>query len=266
MSIETARYQFLPWARRGIATAITEGDDLGAGTATTLERAGVQIGLKLNDTALSRDFALIGPGDINGVHRTMVVRTEPRNWVTDFEANYLAFIEYYDEDFAWRYTPASPVGNRLRPWLFLLVLKEDEFERTGRTTPLSSVNIKATGVFPPTSETWMWAHVHSNADIPDSDLSDFEKFLLSLNKTVDDDPDQLYCRLISPRKLEPQTQYCAFVIPAFETGRLAGTEQPTNTVSAQMPSWDANGARGEMPFYYEWFFRCLLYTSPSPRD
>jgi len=35
--------------------------------------------------------------------------------------------------------------------------------------------------------------VHSNADIPESELSDFEKFLQSLNKTTNDDPDQLYC-------------------------------------------------------------------------
>lgn len=255
MSIEIARYQFHPWSRRGISSAITEGDDLGAGTAATPERAGVSLGVMLNTTPLSRNFALIGPGDITGVSRTMVVRTEPRDWVTDFEANYLAFVEFYDEDFAWRYTPAAPAGARLRPWLFLLVLKEEEFERSGRRTPLPSINIKASGVFPPANETWMWAHVHSNADIPDSELSDFEKFLLSLNKTVNDDPDQLYSRLMSPRKLEPQTQYCAFVIPAFETGRLAGLEQPTATVAAQMPSWDTNGARGEMPFYYEWFFR-----------
>lgn len=255
MSIEVARYQFHSWARRGIAGNIGEGDDLGAGTAARLERAEVPVGVSLNGAALTRTFSLIGPGDIIGVKREMVVRTEPLNWVTDFESNYLAFMEFYDEDFAWRYTPAAPAGSRLRPWIMLLVLKEDEFERTKRRVPLASITVKKGDVFPPVTETWMWAHVHSNADIPDSELSDYEKFLQSLNKTTNDDPDQVYCRLMCPRKLEPQTQYSAFLIPSFETGRLAGLEQPTNAVAAQMASWNADGARGEMPFYYEWFFR-----------
>jgi hypothetical protein len=48
-------------------------------------------------------------------------------------------------------------------------------------------------------------------------------------------------------------------VPAFETGRLAGlgeNEATIETVVAQKASWtDANGANGEMPVYYEWFFR-----------
>ena len=58
-----------------------------------------------------------------------VVRTEPRDWVTNFETNYLAAIDFYDEDFPWRYTPAAPdaAGLQLRPWLALVVLAESEF-------------------------------------------------------------------------------------------------------------------------------------------
>lgn len=255
MSIEIARYQFHSWARKGIANNITESDDLGAGTSAVVERAEVPIGVSLNGVGLSKTFSLVGPGDIVGINRDMVVRTEPLNWITDFESNYLSFVEFYDEEFVWRYTPAAPAGTRLRPWLFLLVLKEDEFERTSRRVPLPTIKLQSLNVFPPVNETWMWAHVHSNADISDSDLSDYERLLLSLGQTMNDDPDQLYCRLMSPRKLEPNTAYSAFVIPAFETGRLAGLELPTDTVNAQLPSWDMNGAKGEMPVYYEWFFQ-----------
>jgi hypothetical protein len=276
MSVEIARYQFHSWARRGIGNNIAEVDDLGAGTSTAMERAEVSIGVSLNGAPLSKAFVLIGPGDIVFTP-DMVVRTEPRNWITDFESNYLCFIEFYDEEYAWRYTPAAASGSRLRPWLFLLVLKEDEFERTARRAPWPSIKLKSKNVFPPFRETWLWAHVHSNADIPDSELSDYERFLLSLNRTVNDDPDQLYCRLMSPRKLEPNTAYSAFLIPAFETGRLAGLEQPRHDVKAQMPSWDENGAKGEMPVYYEWFFQTgvkadfeslvrLLEPRPMPRD
>ena len=258
MSIEVARYQFHSWARKGIATRISAGDDLGASSDATLERAEVNVGVTLNSAAHQKGFALIGAADIVGINPKMIVRTEPRDWITDFEPNYLAFVEFYDEDFPWRYTPAAPVGSKLRPWLFLLVLAEDEFERTKRQVPLPSITVKNNNAFPPATETWMWAHVHSNANIPDSELSDFERFLASLNRMVNDDPDQIYSRLLSPRKLAPNTAYHAFVIPAFETGRLAGLEQPTATVPAQMPSWDNNGPKGEMPFYYEWYFRTSI--------
>ena len=254
MAIEVARYQFHSWARKGIASTITEKDDLGKGTSTLKERAEITLPVSLNGTGLTKDFTLIGPGDIIGVNRDMIVRTEPLNWITDFEPNYLAFAEFYDEDFVWRYTPAAPVGENLRPWIYLLVLKEDEFERTKRSAPLPSITIK-TNEFPPADETWLWAHAHSNADIPDSDLSEYEEFLRSLNTILNKDPDQLYCRLMSPRKLEINTPYYAFLIPAFETGRLAGLEQPTENIVAQLPSWDTNGARGEMPVYFEWYFR-----------
>lgn len=255
MSVEIARYQFHPWARKGIATNITEGDDLGSGSGTTVERAEVPVAVSLNEHGLSKSFSLIGPGDIIGVNHQMIVRTAPLNWITDMEPNYLALIEFYDEDFLWRYTPAAPQGSKLRPWVFLLLLKDDEFDRTQRKVPVPSITVKNKDAFPPADESWLWGHMHSNADIPDSELSDYEKFLLSLNKTTNDDPDQVFCRLMSPRKMEPNTAYYAFLIPAFETGRLAGLEQPTLTTPAQMASWDNNGARGEMPVYYEWFFR-----------
>jgi len=255
MSIETARYQFHSWARKGIANNITEGDDLGTGTSTTIERVEVPIGVILNEEGLSKNFALIGPGDIIGVNREMIVRTEPLHWITDFESNYLTFLEFYDEDFLWRYTPAGPAGSRLRPWMFLLTLKEDEFERSRRKVPLPSINIKNKDAFPPATETWLWAHVHSNADIPESELSNYEKFLQLLNTTMNSDPDQLYCRLMSPRKLEPHTTYTAFSIPTFETGRLAGLDMPTTGIKSQQASWDSEGAKGEMPVYFEWSFR-----------
>ena len=53
--------------------------------------------------------SLVGPGDIAGVNPQQVIRTEPRHSVTDFEPNYLAAIDLYDEDFPWRYSPLAPI-------------------------------------------------------------------------------------------------------------------------------------------------------------
>ncbi len=260
-TIEIARYQFHSWSRRGISANITHLDDLGSGTDTQLERAELSLGVTLNGNALSKNFLLIGPGDIIGINPNMIVRTEPLNGITNFEPNYLAFVEFYDEDFTWRYTPAAPAGgpgpadkNKLRPWLLLLVLKAGEFDRTPSRTPLPTIELKTKDVFPPLTESWLWAHMHSNANIADSEMTDYVKFLLSLNQTMNADPDQLYSRLICPRKLDPNTAYTAFLVPAFETGRLAGLQQDTSTTQAQLPSWDNSGAKGALPVYFEWSF------------
>src|SRR4029453_16909949 len=68
--------------------------------------------------------------DVIGIDARAIIRTEPRPWITNFEANYLPFVEFYDEDFPWRYTPAAPTPDqkRLLPWLALVVLEEGEFE------------------------------------------------------------------------------------------------------------------------------------------
>lgn len=253
-----AKYQFQSWARKGISAHIKEQDTLGnpAAVLPPNERATVPIGVSINATPQKvKDFALIGPGDIIGIHRDMIVRTEPRNWITNVEPNYLAFIEFYDEDFFSRYTPARPEGDRLRPWLFLLVLKEDEFERDDRRLPLPVVNVKSKSALPPSDETWLFAHVHTEQDIAPDDLNDLEKYLKSLQAAIATDPDKIYSRLLSPRHLDPNTAYHAFLVPTFEVGRLAGLGQPTSGVPAQKPSWNAATTAAELPIYYDWYFR-----------
>ncbi len=129
-------YSFLSWLRRGLATLITQ-------PAAGAARATVTVKLKLDGTAISgggtttlpvqHDVALYGPGDVIGVDSRAIVRTDPRNWITNFEPNYLPFIEFYDEDFPWRYSPdvVDPATGRLRPWLALFVLADDEFTDNG---------------------------------------------------------------------------------------------------------------------------------------
>lgn len=258
MPTEVAKYQFQSWARKGISAHINEADTLGnpAAVLPANERASVPIGVVLNaQPQTPKNFALIGPGDIIGLHRDMIVRTEPRIWITNAEPNYLAFIEFYDEDFPWRYTPAKPQGDHLRPWLFLLVLKEGEFDRDDKRLPLPVVSVKTRDAWPPSDETWLFAHVHTEQDIAPGELSDLEKYLKSLQQAVNTDPDQIYSRLLSPRHLEPNKPYHAFLVPAFEVGRLAGLGQPTKGVPAQKPAWDATTTNLDMPIYFDWYFR-----------
>src|SRR6516164_1560727 len=148
-----ATYTFLPWLRQGIASRIAQKDTFGPGLGA--ERAAVHVALQVNGQAdfVSNDVSLLGPGDVIGIQPQAVVRTEPRAGTVDFEPNYLAAVDFYDEDFPWRYTPASaaqvndsgqPVSDssrtRLRPWIFLIVLEESEFtESSVLAGPLPSI-------------------------------------------------------------------------------------------------------------------------------
>jgi len=259
MSVTVAKYTFSAWLRKGIGNRITEPDNLGLGGGAVKERAHVPVDVMLNTTPVHKEFALIGPGDIIGLNPDMVVRTEPLNRITNFEPNYLPFIEFYDEDFLWRYTPARANGQRLRPWIALLVLEEgateaeSEFKYNPRGFPLPIVTVANADALPAPIETWAWGHVHINEgyDTP----TDFEKFLRSLHEMDNPNADKIISRLICPRKLKAKTGYHAFVVPAFETGRRVGLQQDVSTIDAQQPSWTAGAAPIDFPVYYEWAFR-----------
>jgi hypothetical protein len=258
MSVSVGRYAFLSWLRRGIGNRIGQDDRLGQGASGTLERATVDVQVLLNGDSRAKPFALIGPGDIIGINPQMAVRTEPVAWIADFEPNYLAFVEFYDEDFLWRYTPARAVGEKLSPWLALLILKEateaapGEFEASSRTSPLPSITVK-TALLPSLADNWAMAHVHINEGHDDPGA--FERFLLSLRKPGSENADKIIGRLMSPRHLDPVTAYRGFVVPAFETGRLAGLGQSPAGIDAQAPAWTGAAGSVELPVYYQWPFR-----------
>lgn len=262
-------YSFLPWLRQGVANAITAPPPTGV-------RAEIHVELKLvaNPVAgggpleqtIAQDIALYGPGDIVGVEGRAVVRTEPRAGVANFESNYLAAVDFYDEDFPWRYTPAPAVGLQLTPWIALVVLKDGEFvdPKNIANRPLPFVTIKDPSVFPPASELWAWAHVHFNRSIspdPANELvsSDMSKVLPRVQALLSSNPDLGYSRLLCPRHLDINTGYTAFVVPAFESGRLAGLRQdPTKSPTATTPAWGASYAGQQeaqnFPYYYRWSF------------
>ncbi|MEL7312478.1 MAG: hypothetical protein AAFN07_13270 [Pseudomonadota bacterium] len=246
------RYQFLSWARRGIADAIRQKDTLGRRDGAVIERARVPVGVELTTgETISQNFALMGPGDVIGINPQSIIRTEPRDGIGDYEPNYLPYVEFYDEDFPFRYTPAAAASDdlKLRPWITLVVLKPEEFVETSRREPLSSIQIINPQALQPNDELHLWCHMHSN--LPHEE-SQFDQFLDGLEEDVKKDPDGVYSRLLCPRQLEPKTHYHAFLIPTFETGRRAGLGQSPASVPAQQPAWP-NGAT-EFPVYHRFSF------------
>lgn len=248
-------YQFHAWARKSIASLITTPDDLGAGSAPADSRMRIPLEVEVSGNTVNKQFTIAAPGDINGIRQEIIVRTDPRPNSGDFEPNYFPSIEFYDEDFPWRYTPAAPVGEnqcQLRPWLMLIVLTEDEFVKTKRSVPLSSIVVKKAEGLPSHTELHLWAHVHSNFGDPDTPLEDL---IGSLRSNSETDPDGLFSRIICPRKLEHDVLYHAFLVPTFEAGRLAGLDLPSDTTPAQQSAWTETTIEIELPVYYRGQFR-----------
>lgn len=270
MSEPIATYSFLPWMREGIANNIAEGDN----DNSVILRAHIPVDVTVTSTKkdgstitspVPQSIELFGPGDVIGIDAKAIIKTEPRNWITNFETNYLPYIEFYHDDFPWRYTPAkADQGNhRLRPWITLVVLKEDEFDEGAniKDKPLPFFTMKtgknAIDIFPSSSQLWAWAHVHSNKDLSNgAPLSGYhiDSVKAALQSQVNTDPDNVYSRIICPRKLEANTGYHAFLIPTFETGRLAGLgiDIPSNSI-ATIAAWD--NAQTTFPYYHRSYFR-----------
>ncbi|TCO42567.1 hypothetical protein EV646_113189 [Kribbella antiqua] len=269
MSPALGTYSFLPWLRQGLANQIQSPDfadvKVRAQITVDLEARGEKLAGGSQSAPVGRPVSLFGPGDIVGIDRRAIVRVEPRDWITNFEPNHLPQIEFYDEDFPWRYTPAAPdvARGRLRPWLALVVLAEGEFtEGTDtRSKPLPYVDVPDLSVFPKAEELWAWAHVHVNRSLADNDgefrSTDMGKVIPKLVATLAENPDLAYSRLLCPRKLAENTAYHAFLMPTFESGRRAGLGLELADVVATMSAWDpAARPQGQsFPFYHRWFFR-----------
>lgn len=279
MSQATGAYTFLPWLRQGVARAITSQD----GDPSVLLRATARVeltvtgesltGTPLPAEPLSRDIELYGPGEVVGIEERAIVRTDPRPWITNVEPNYLAQIEFYEEDFPWRYTPAAPDPSalRLRPWIALVVLKDtgdpatSEFKDAkaiaGR--PLPFIAARDFAAFPPAAELWAWAHVHVNqglgATADELVPADVPAAVGRLASALAANPDSAYSRIVCPRRLEENCAYHAFLVPTFERGRLAGLGlDPGVAPFATASAWEDYTGRLEpqhMPYYHRWYFR-----------
>lgn len=267
-------YTFLPWLRKGIANKIDEEETNGAGGGN-LERAKIDVKLKITGTnggasdtlTFSKEVSLIGPGDIVGVSNTAIVKNDPQDKTINFEPNYLASIQFYDEDFVWRYSPATANPNgQLRPWLFLLVLKESEFNLEDPTNGiLPSINIPdgSTASFLPNyQEIAAWAHVQANDKLADVETDELSVAIDKLEENVASNPNLATCRILSPRKLEQDTKYHAFLVPSYEVGRLAGLgvkyEEFDPKIAVQLASWgtthNPEHEPNRWPVYHTWSF------------
>ena len=268
-----ATHYFMPWLRQGLASQIplTQDDGKGspilaAGPLTAQLSLQVAVDPDTEVTPPAVTVNLYGPGNVTGFQPQAIIRTWPQPDVFDAEANHYPLIEFSDPDLPWRYTPAQANSDteRLRPWLCLIVLKDDEIksmqpaspshllatvEPTSVTKVLADQSVE--NVLPDLTESWAWAHVQTLSQ----ELPDKESVLATIQAT----PAAVISRILCTRQLTPRTSYTAFLVPTFRAGVDAGLGKPGPAPAANdqiAPAWKQSDTQAPiLPVYYQWRFQ-----------
>ncbi len=254
MADPQASLSFLPWVRQGVASGIPTVDTLSASQPGVAQ---LQIGLSLNGASGPPVLArLRGPADVAGIDSNQVVRMEPRPSSGDFEPNHFPSVEFDRADLPWLFTPLAPGAQaRLRPWLCLVTVRLQDGVALAPAAggPLPRLQIAAPAnpaeELPDLAKSWAWAHAQAASG---------DTTAGAVGAALDGAPQLALSRLISPRRLQPNTDYLACVVPTFEVGRKSGlglTIDPAE-LNALTPSWPtAPGPSIVLPVYHHWTFR-----------
>ena len=234
-------YTFLPWVRQGLSGAGLPPDTL------TGELAGsttIPVELKINENApIPNPVRIAGPADVLGIDPRQVVRCDPPRYTRNFEPNFLAAIEFDRPDFPWMFTPASAnAAAQLRPWICLIVVENRNGVRLRSVQGQPELRLleigdpaKPADELPDLKDSWAWAHSQVSGALEPS-----------LDEILTRSPERTVSRLICPRRLEPNTNYIACVVPAFR--------EQEQTLK---PSWqvdDPSLRSVTLPVYYSWEF------------
>ncbi len=251
MTVIDTHYTFLSYFRKGVSASLTNTEE-----EFSNDRSHLNLKLRINDGNSIRNplstnglkIDLIGPHNISGINPNIISKTDPicrsekntKIVVNNFEPNYFTSIEFTEPDFPWRYTPFGPDDTgKLKPWICLIVLKDDEMEMTETN---STITIKKhDGIFPlpDLNEIHAWAHVHIID--PDADLNN----TTDLQDLIERHPEKTISRIICPRHLEPNTSYHAFLVPTFKL----------NLENNLIPNWDqTHDDPIVISYYFEWEF------------
>ena len=193
---------------------------------------------------------LIGPGQITALDPRAVVRTDPRDGAAGFEPNYMAMVELAAPDLPWMFTPSPPAGDRLQPWICLVVVPDSE--GIDIETDASGISrLRIDGPLDPKNELPdlatidAWAH----AQVTGANLSGD-----ALTAALNGDRSAMVSRLIAPRQLEANQGYIACIVPTYRAGVNAALGLPVDD-SDLAPAWDANvSAPFTIPAYYVFRF------------
>ncbi|HEX3475963.1 MAG TPA: hypothetical protein VHT91_13145 [Kofleriaceae bacterium] len=248
---DLGKYTFLPWLRQGISTQVAQSDGTPV-TGHASVQATVKIGGGPESAPVTVSIDLLGPGDVRAFDTRAITRHWPRPDVFEVEPNYFPLLELFPADIAWRFTPArANAQDRLRPWLGLIALRDDEvdtFRGPTKDLPVAVLTTKAATPLPPVDQLWAWAHVHVDA----ADNID----LGAMQGLLDNASHQVVARLLCPRRLDQRTTYTAFLVPTLEAARLGALGQTVDpALDVSQPAWKNDGTAVQLPVFYSWRFQ-----------
>lgn len=273
MALEIDNAYYFPWVRKGLSNKLTEKDRLGdmSGDTSKLlkKRPAITINTIYNTkpvpigegtstgnmrVAENKDIQFISPGDIAGMSTDAIIKVAPKPASEGLAIEYHPYIEFWEPDFLWRYTPAIPNEERLTPWLALLVCEQSLCKLKPMQGGQSYVSFEINDeqykqIFLSPQDLWKCGHAQG-----------FTRGEPELSRLL---------ALRSEKALKPLTEYCAFLVPSFETGRVRGLDIPEQTLTdileetiAQAPAWEEDLATQKkkerplhFPVYYSWTFK-----------
>ena len=263
-------YTFLPWTRRGFGAEITDARRPRRRAAPGPERAAVPVSFNVNGQPIAKH--------VRGPRSRRRRRHQPARDRQDRTAQLgdrlrielPALHRVLRRGFSVA-IHAGHGGQRARPeprcvhGSFWSCSRKTSSSNQKARRSVACVRARRTDSIPASffrapDQSWAWAHVHVSQNIIGNTLQTTDATggvapsSRTSQQTLRANADVASSRLLCARKLEDNTAYHAFVIPAFETGRLRGTgiDIPPST-SGQRSSWD-DGQR-LYPIYYRWFFR-----------
>lgn len=153
------------------------------------------------------DFHITAPVDIAGMDSRQIIRTAPPANANNAESTKLVHIDFAAADMPWRYTPRRTSGDKLSPWLVLLVGTSTELKIDGQNVQILEKTVLQDHDL---SQSIFWAHVQDDGSSPSS-------------------------RILSPRRLKPETAYIAVLVAAFDAQGAAAWDLATGRQPATLP-------------------------------
>ncbi|MCH8525378.1 MAG: hypothetical protein LAT52_12585, partial [Balneolales bacterium] len=238
-----AEFKLFPFLRKGLAAGSSSNGSLSLGL--TIKRSNDD-GSTSSEETITKDLSTYGPGDIIGIDQRLIIRTSPEKHVYDFETTNLVAIEFSRPDFPWMFTPVSPDGDKLWPWIVLIVVKSSDADVSNNPrNPLPILTINNPSGLPALNKAWSFAHVQGDKDVPDSNTN-WEALL-------EQTPEKLISRIVSPQALDANEKYKAFLVPAYKSGVKAGLGEAF-TGDESDPAWTGSEVSLRLPVYYHWEF------------
>ncbi len=254
---EIGTYTFLPWLRSGLANRIETGD---LDTSVKL-RATVDVELDVKGTGgeggdvaepVSATVALYGPGDIVGIEAARdhpqraagldhqlraqlppLHRVLRRGLPLALHAGGTRRPDGCGHGSRSSCSTEERVRGRRQPARQAAAVHRDHGEPDGGRLPARR---RAVGMGPRARQPATWS-----AALRPPGARHRSACSTSSTRCWHEQPDLAYSRLLCPRKLAANTAYHAFLVPTFETGRLAGLGlDPATAEHATASAWGPN--------------------------